>query len=644
MAAHGRCGRGAWRLCRFGVLAMLLFAAVLSPFAVPADAAAGAPAGVDRIWGADRYETSVAVAARFVAEAAGRVDVAVVVPGVGWHDAVIAAGLAGSLNAPVLLSPPAGLSDAALDMLGGAGVSRIVVVDGAGSLSASALDALEQRFSEVEPMSRMEPAALSAKAARRAGVAGDLRGLGPTAILASADVFVDSMVAGPVAWRGRHPVLLTSRDGLSSDVKAAFAELGVAHVIVMGGTSAVSQDVVGELIAAQISVTRVGGATRFDTARALAGFVEGAYGSESNEGCFDASAAGIATARSPFDALSAAPLLGRRCSPLLLSEVSQADPLTVAWVRARVAALTVFGGTSALSGAVVGVLGSEAPVYEAAAAGAEHTCAVAVGGSIVCWGDDSGGRLDAPAGVFTAVAAGGGHSCALGDGGRAVCWGDDSSGQLDAPDDAFTAIAVGGVVQPGARDDGFSCALRAFDAAVICWGADSFGQVSDVPQGRFRAISAGWGHACAIRTNGTLACWGFDRSGQVSRAPPGTFTAVAAGAWHTCALRASGGAAVCWGRSGSGATSAPTDSYTAIAAGADVTCALRRADRGVTCWGFDGLGQISDVPDGALRSVAMSAWHACAVRDGGEVACWGDDSREQSTVPLVSQTVREPSG
>ena len=59
------------------------------------------------------------------------------------------------------------------------------------------------------------------------------------------------------------------------------------------------------------------------------------------------------------------------------------------------------------------------------------------------------------------------------------------------------------------------------------------------------AISAGFYHTCAIRSDGTAACWGLNNVGQTT-VPTGTFTSVSAGGFHTCAKKTDGTTA-CWG-------------------------------------------------------------------------------------------------
>jgi hypothetical protein len=77
------------------------------------------------------------------------------------------------------------------------------------------------------------------------------------------------------------------------------------------------------------------------------------------------------------------------------------------------------------------------------AAGSVHTCALARGGDVYCWGQNSYGQLGdgttedraAPVSVagappFVDLVAAGGHSCGLTAGGQLHCWGYNLDGQL----------------------------------------------------------------------------------------------------------------------------------------------------------------------------------------------------------------------
>ena len=67
-------------------------------------------------------------------------------------------------------------------------------------------------------------------------------------------------------------------------------------------------------------------------------------------------------------------------------------------------------------------------VYTAISSGANHVCALASDGSIMCWGNEDGdseGQVSRrpTTGVFTEISSGADHTCALRNDGAVICWG-----------------------------------------------------------------------------------------------------------------------------------------------------------------------------------------------------------------------------
>ena len=228
----------------------------------------------------------------------------------------------------------------------------------------------------------------------------------------------------------------------------------------------------------------------------------------------------------------------------------------------------------------------------AISAGDSHTCALMLGGAVVCWGSDTFGQIgdrSVPiprltpvpvsglnAGV-TAVSAGHAHTCALVAGGAIKCWGENIFGQLGDNTISMSAtpadvIGLGsGVVAIAARIS-HSCAITV-GGAVRCWGYNVHGELGDgstvqeltpvdvsgLTSGVV-AIANGANHTCALTISGGVKCWGYNIFRQLGpgsaaneTAPidvPGLTSdvaAIAAGWNHTCALT-TGGAVQCWGQ------------------------------------------------------------------------------------------------
>ena len=114
------------------------------------------------------------------------------------------------------------------------------------------------------------------------------------------------------------------------------------------------------------------------------------------------------------------------------------------------------------------------------------------------------------------IGAGNWHSCAIAVDGKAVCWGDDNEGQSSPPSgERLNSISL---------THNESCGITP-DNRAVCWGDDDFGQLRDLPPGRFIAVAAASVHNCAITVGNEAVCWGVGEGasaaparGQASRA------------------------------------------------------------------------------------------------------------------------------
>ena len=360
---------------RAGVILLAVLMALGSVPAFPASSAAaqsgthdadGADVPLVRYSGADRYETSLLIAEAVAEASGGSLDWVILVSGERWTDAVVAAPYAWARDAPVLLTPPDELRSDAREFLQRVGVTRAMVVgpDASGGehgpgrgVTAAVLAELVAAGISADRVASVDRYATSRAVAARYG-ARDMGELGRTAIVASGEVFADALVAGPLAARGPHPVLLTPPDELYEGVADYVQSVGIEHVVLMGGTAALSEAVERGLTDLGVDITRVDGATRYDTAVKAAELAIDRYTRAANQPCFATSTIGVARARVPFDAFSAAPLLARLCAPLLLADPGQIPPDTAAFLDAARQThgsieLRVFGGDAAVSHAAI---------------------------------------------------------------------------------------------------------------------------------------------------------------------------------------------------------------------------------------------------------------------------------------------------
>lgn len=286
----------------------------------------------------------------------GSVDNVVMVSGQHWHDAMVAVPMAAALGAPVVLTPPGSLRDDTMEFLARAGAKHVIVV-ATGTWPDTAVS------SRVH--AELEDAGLTVFLTHGAdryhtgvAVARWLARLpshrhGGSAIIASGETFADALVAGPLAYKARAPLLLTPSNELHPAVAAFLKEAGIGHVVVMGGTAAVSATVETAIEALGIaSVERIAGADRYHTAVATARYAATRFAGN----CFDGSNVGLVRGDLAFDSAAAAPLLAQNCAPLLLSHPDQLPAAATQYLdgvrraaQPNPIAVSVFGGTAAVS-------------------------------------------------------------------------------------------------------------------------------------------------------------------------------------------------------------------------------------------------------------------------------------------------------
>ena len=172
-----------------------------------------------------------------------------------------------------------------------------------------------------------------------------------------------------------------------------------------------------------------------------------------------------------------------------------------------------------------------------------------------------------------------------------------------------------------------TCAIRT-DKTAVCWGSNNDGR-ADAPDGRYTAITAGHSHSCAIKTDRSAVCWGSNNDGRAD-APDGRYTAITAGHSHSCAIKTDR-SAVCWGSNNDGRADAPDGRYTAITAGHSHSCAIK-TDRSAVCWGSNNDGR-ADAPDGRYTAITAGGKHTCAIKTDRSAVCWGFSSHGRADAP-----------
>ena len=182
----------------------------------------------------------------------------------------------------------------------------------------------------------------------------------PVVYVATVRTYPDALAGGPAARAGGGPILFTDSASLPAATAAELSRLQPRRIVVLGGTSAISSSVVGQLDQYTAgSVTRIAGADRYATAAAIsrATFAAGAP------------TVYVATGENYPDALAAAAVAARAKAPILLVRQGTIPSVTATELsRLRPGRIILMGGPVAIGDAVARQLTAYAPVTRVAGA------------------------------------------------------------------------------------------------------------------------------------------------------------------------------------------------------------------------------------------------------------------------------------
>lgn len=199
------------------------------------------------------------------------------------------------------------------------------------------------------------------------------------AMLARADAYPDALAAAGMTATRETPLFLTSQGSLDPRVAAELDRAEIEHVWILGGEHAISAGVEAEVQSRGMTTTRLAGATRIETALAIANHV----GTDSNNTIVlraHADGPGLDPTRGFADSLAAG--MGTTTlwnEPLLLSESARLTDATAEHISEnQYVDGTLIGGPSALSEQVRADLDARVGSVRRVAGADRYATAVAV--------------------------------------------------------------------------------------------------------------------------------------------------------------------------------------------------------------------------------------------------------------------------
>ncbi|MFD3157824.1 cell wall-binding repeat-containing protein [Haloimpatiens sp. FM7330] len=279
---------------------------------------------INRLYGADRYGTSTAIAKQGWTTS----NYAVLASGANYPDALAAAPLAKKYNAPILLTDSKSLKLETKNTLIDLGVKNVFIVGGTGVVSSNIENQLKSMGINVERLAGKNRYETCVKVAQKLGSVQKV-------VLVSGNNFPDALAVAPIAAIKGMPILLVDKNSVYSNVKAYIDSQNPSQVYVVGGTGVITDDTLKNIS----NKRRLSGKDRYETNVAVL-----------NEFISDISLnkVYVASGANFPDALSGAALAAKNSSPIVLTSKAYNPTIADFTVSHRSSVTNVFsiGGTT----------------------------------------------------------------------------------------------------------------------------------------------------------------------------------------------------------------------------------------------------------------------------------------------------------
>lgn len=290
----------------------------------------------NRIKGSNRYATSVEVARNSFE---GNQEEVILASGDIYADALVANGLVGLKDAPLVLNGVSKLDKTVAQYLKDVKAKKITIIGGNSAISGSVQDELEKMGLTTERISGTNRYETSVKVLQHFYKNNNQAAI-KNVFVASGEKFADALVASVPAALYARPILLTAKDNLPKVVKDAIESkaYGIKEVTVVGGTGAVSEHAYSQITVSDLQ--RLKGKNRQLTAMAVA-----------NEYFMNAGQAIVVDRTNFADALAAGQLGWKIKAPILLSQSKTVlgKDLAAYLRNNKMTEITIVGGTSSVA-------------------------------------------------------------------------------------------------------------------------------------------------------------------------------------------------------------------------------------------------------------------------------------------------------